>query len=335
MNVYDYRDRPAYDNNIVPYKNRNISKWWTSAHDKLLEDRIQKEQWHWSFGITDSIVQITPKEVVESLSKQYAYYNKVIKFALSRAKELGLTEKIRKPQWKVCPICKEKFVEDSLAYPFTRRLGMDHLDFCGPCMRDSVLQGTGDAWATREEIIDYLKKLTDLIQRVPPQKFGEGVDDFRDLNYEERLSLLKLLKFKKPTLDRIQEVFDSYFNALIEAGILENGARQTSRGIQTLAKDGHLCLSLGEKTIDDFLFSHQIEHQKEPRYPQGNYRADFLIGGVFVEYFGYRGNPEYDAKSKDKVNICKRHGITLISIYPKDLLSIERLSAKLLKLSVE
>lgn len=334
MSVYDYRDRPACDPyfylNPTPYTNKNISKWWTPAHDKLIKDLIQKYQWHWFSEIDDEVIKITPKEITESLCKQYAWYNKVWKFALTRSKELGLTASIRKPEWKLCPLCNQKFVEDSLPFPLIKRLGIDHLDFCAPCLRDSVLRDTGDGWATREEIIDYLKKLTGIIQRVPPQKFGEGVDDLRDLNYQERLSLLKLLKFKKPTLDRIEEVFDSYFNALIEAEILENGARQTPRGIQTVAKDGHLCLSLGEKTIDDFLFNHQIEHQKEPRYPECNYRADFLIGEVFVEYFGFAGNPEYDARSKEKVNICKRHGITLISIHPKDLLSIERLSAKLL-----
>ena len=185
--------------------------------------------------------------------------------------------------------------------------------------------------ASQHTHLNYFQDLADVLQQVPNQNSGEGVDDLKDLNFQERMTLLPILK-GKPTIGRVKELFGSWLNALIQAGILEDGTRRTSRGTQCLARDGHVCLSLGEKTIDDFLYSHEIVHEKEPHYPEGNFRADFLVGGTFIEYFGLKGNPEYDAKTKLKQRICKKHGIQLISIYPSDLVSIKKLEGKLLRM---
>lgn len=335
MSIYDYRDMFAYDRDFVlnppSYRNKNISKWWTPAHDKLLGDLIQKYQWHWYWEISDAVVKITPKEITESLCKEYAWYNKVMKFALTRSKELGLTVSIRRPEWKVCPLCGEKFVEDSLPGPLTKRLGMNHLDFCSPCLRDTLLNNIGDNSLTREEIISYMQKLTEIIYIIPTKDFGKKIEDLRNLTYDQRVKLLTLFK-RKPSLQRVESLFGSWLNALVVAEILEDSVRQTPRGIQTLARDGHVCFSLGEKTIDDFLFDHNIKHKKEPRYPEGNYRADFLVGKVFIEYFGFAGNPDYDTKTREKISICNKHGISMIEIYPKDLIGLESLSKKLLGL---
>jgi len=110
----------------------------------------------------------------------------------------------------------------------------------------------------------------------------------------------------------VKTLFGSWLKALIEAEVLEDGARRTSRGTQCLAKDGHVCLSLGEKTIDDLLHSHGITHEKEYPYPERDFRADFLVDGVFIEYFGLTGDPDYDAKTRLKQRICKKHEIKLI-----------------------
>jgi hypothetical protein len=155
------------------------------------------------------------------------------------------------------------------------------------------------------------------------------MEDLRRLDFEERLAVLQVLR-RKPTLGHVKRLFGSWLKALIEAEILEDGTRRTSRGTQCLAKDGHICLSLGEKTIDDFLYQHSIAHDKEPRYPEGNFRGDFLADGIFIEYFGLKGDPDYDAKIRQKQRICKKHNIKLISIYPRDLVSPSRLKQKLL-----
>ena len=137
------------------------------------------------------------------------------------------------------------------------------------------------------------------------------------------------LQVSKPTIKRVKAVFRYLANALIEAGVLEDGTRKTSRGIHCIAKDGHVCLSLGEKTIDDYLYVHGVYHEKEPKYPEGNFRGDFKVNTTFIEYFGLTGNPEYDSKTEEKIRICKRRGVSLIAIYPVDLVSQRKLESKL------
>ena len=329
MSIYDQRDEPAYNDDFHPYHNRNIDKWWTDKHDQLILTLIDQYQWGWYWELHESIEDITPKDVMDTLTKQYAWYNKVMKYGLTRAKELGFTKNIRKPQRRSCLLCGEEFIESSLPQPFLKRLGVNNLVFCSPCLKDTVLQNTGNENATNEEIIKYLNQLANVIEKVPTQGFGEGVDDLSNLDSIKLLELLKTLN-RKPTVKRIKAVFGSWFNALVEAGVLQDGARQNSRGIQTIAKDGHNCFSLGERTIDDFLYNRGIAHQREPKYPDSNYRADFLVGNIFIEYFGLAGNPEYDKKTKDKKKICRKHGVNLISLYPKDLMSTKKLEGKLM-----
>lgn len=338
MSIYDHRTKPAYGNLAAKRsysRNPHILKWWTPAHDQLITKQIEREQWLWSCGITDEVVATTPPETIQAwqqtdpLCSKYAWYNVLMNFAASRAEVLAFTKRIRKPKWKTCPLCNKRFVEDSLPVPLVRRLGIDHLSFCAPCLRDTVLQGSGSDSLTGEQVLAYLRDLSNVLQRVPNQNYGEGIEDLHDLDSQERLAVLQLLK-RKPTVRCVKELFGSWLNALVEAGLLEDGTRRTSRGTHCVAKDGHVCLSLGEKTIDDFLYSHGIPHEKEPRYPERGFRADFLANGIFIEYFGLKGDPDYDAKTRSKQRICKKHAIKLVSLYPADLVSLKKLERKLL-----
>lgn len=330
MSIYDNRVEPAYRHISYGPKDWDrpgILKWWTSAHDELLAKQIQEEHWHWYWGIPDKILAMMPPDAPEWWRKT-PNANILMHFAAARAQKLGLTKAIRKPQWKICPLCGEEFVEDSLPRPFTERLGFDQLDFCSPCLRDSIWAERDNV--SREEVLEYLRDLEAVLQRVPSQNFGQGQSDLKLLSTAERLQLFKVLR-RKPSVQRVKQLFGSWLGALIEAGILEDGTRRTARGTQCIAKDGHVCLSLGEKTVDDLLYAHGVVHEKEPRYPEGNYRADFGVGGILIEYFGLKGNPDYDQKAELKRRLCKKHGIKLISIYPDDLVSTKRLEGKLLK----
>jgi hypothetical protein len=251
----------------------------------------------------------------------------------TRAEALGLARNIRKPHRKQCPLCQLYFTEDSLPHPLVKRLGIERLDFCAPCLKGCVLQGSGNNFAEEGEILDFIRHLTVILEKIPSQSFGEGMDDLIDLAYDKRVELLGLLEHK-PSAKRVRAVFGSWLKALSEAGVLLDGTRETPRGTQTLALDGHVCLSLGEKTIDDYLYKRGIIHEKEPKYPESNYRADFLVGDVFIEYFGLAGESNYDAKIEEKKRICAARGIKLIGLYPSDLVAISRLESRLSSLGL-
>ncbi len=338
MSIYDVRDKPAYtfNPNFRPSDdNPMILKWWSPAHDNLLAASISQQQWVWDCGIERLIVAITPPEIIhqwrteDPVCSQRAWLGVLRSFAVSRAHRLGLLKNIRTPEWRVCPLCNQKFVEDSLPFPLVRRLGIDRLDFCAPCLT-ATLFGSGSEVASPEDVQQYLRGLSEVLGRIPSQDFGDGMGDLRDLTTEERLSVLTELR-QRPSQKRVKELFGSWFHALIAAGLLENEARRLTRGTQCLARDGHVCLSLGEKTIDDVLHANGIQHKKEPSYPEGNFRADFVANDVFIEYFGLTGDHDYDLKTREKQRLCKKHGIKLVSIYPADLVSSKKLEAMLLK----
>jgi hypothetical protein len=315
---------PSMKQHLFYGRDQFILNWWGPLQDALAADQISKQQWAWKLGVQEGIIKITPPDQLDTwrntdpLCSEWSWQYCIVSFAELRVQILGLDKTIREPRQKVCLLCRREYSEDSLPVPCIRRLGIERLDFCADCLFQTVYPGTGDLYTSREEILRYLQKLSNLLGAIPRQDFGAGMTDLHALDDKERVELLQLLK-TKPNVQRVQNVFGSWLNALIEAGIVENGARPTSRGTQCIAKDGHMCLSLGEKTIDDFLHNHGIQHDKEPHYPEGNFRADFKVGMLLIEYFGLAGNPEYDAKIAEKNRICKKHGITLVAIYPQDL----------------
>lgn len=338
MSIYDCRDHPAYQAmRLEPAfaDNVHILRWWASAYDQLLRQCICEWQWYWYWHIGEAVIAITDPAVLsqwqaeDPACKRHNWRNALMYFSIARADELGLGSEVREAKWKCCPLCGQSFLENSLPEPLARRFGVPGLDFCSPCLSKRVLQNTGDNSLSKEEVLSYLRDLSSLLQVVPHQGFGEGIDDFLHLSYSERLAVLRLLG-KKPTTSHVKRLYKSWLQALIAAELLEDGTRKTSRGTACIAKDGHVCLSLAEKTIDDFLFAHKIAHRREPHYPNSNMRADFLVKGVYIEYFGLAGNPEYDEKIIAKQELAKLAGLRLVAIYPKDVISLSWLKKTLL-----
>ncbi|MER7604696.1 hypothetical protein [Nocardioides sp. NPDC127503] len=113
---------------------------------------------------------------------------------------------------------------------------------------------------------------------------------------------------------------------LADAGLLEAGMR-TGRGTVIRARDGHLCLSLREKAVCDFLHLHQVVHEREPFYPvdslynpSGKRRADWILAdGTLVELWGMPNDPVYAAKMVEKRALAAGHGLRLVEIVDADL----------------
>jgi hypothetical protein len=129
-----------------------------------------------------------------------------------------------------------------------------------------------------------------------------------------------------PNPDTYCAMFGSWNEAIRGAGFVPN---QASIGSIILARDGHKCRSLAERTIDDWLFDHLIEHDKEVCYPNSRLRADWRAEDVYIEYLGLSTN--YDHWLNDNYHetllrkraICRKHNLTLIELYPEDLGCLE------------
>jgi DNA helicase-4 len=98
------------------------------------------------------------------------------------------------------------------------------------------------------------------------------------------------------------------------------------RGLSNESMRGETIKSLGEKIIADFLFQHDFDYKYEKYFKWDRpYRPDFTIElgdeqGVIIEYFGMRGNSQYDSEIIEKQDYwANKPGWKLLSYYPEDL----------------
>lgn len=120
--------------------------------------------------------------------------------------------------------------------------------------------------------------------------------------------------------------FGSWNNAVLAAGFVPNRSHDNRMYKRANAKaiDGHFCDSISELLIDNWLYKNNILHKRNALYPKTHHKADWEISTrnqrIFVEYFGLANDsPRYDRAVKEKIGLCKKCRISLISIYPRDL----------------
>lgn len=122
-----------------------------------------------------------------------------------------------------------------------------------------------------------------------------------------------------------REYFGTWNNAIKVAGYMPNKRWFAPRNLK--AKDGHLCHSISEIIIDDWLFKNNIPHDREGPYPEGKYRFDFIIRGIFIEFFGLADAfdiaSHYTEIMDEKRKICKKYRIPLVELYEKDLYNLD------------
>ena len=102
---------------------------------------------------------------------------------------------------------------------------------------------------------------------------------------------------------------------------------QFRRSLPLESIGGQYVKSYGEKLIADFLFEHKIKHKYEHSHWWNgiNYRPDFTIfvtwkSGIIIEYFGLKGDPDYDEMSERKRRYWKdKAGWTLVEFAPQDI----------------
>lgn len=127
--------------------------------------------------------------------------------------------------------------------------------------------------------------------------------------------------------------FGSWSGAVKAAGLEPHRSHdhRMYKRTMTKAKDGHVCDSISEAIIDNWLTNHGVTHRRNVPYPDTNHKADWVIKeNIFIEYFGLANDSHrYDQSAKTKQALCRRHGVQLIAIYPRDLYPKQQLDVKL------
>ena len=184
----------------------------------------------------------------------------------------------------------------------------------------------------REKMKELLKKLADTLEFPPPKEFHSSFGYLRRLPIEKFEAAIAIINempqfstYDDSHFNSYKRMFDSWPQALNEAGVILEGFRKTSRGYICFAKDGHTCRSIGEKVIDDYLYAHDIPHEKEPHYPSiRHFRADWKVGKYFIEFWGLKGDEDYDMKIAEKRKIAQENNIPLIEITIEDLSMLDK-----------
>lgn len=155
-------------------------------------------------------------------------------------------------------------------------------------------------------------------QTINEEKILEQIKDFYFQN--GRIPLKREFLHTKAARKR----FGSWNKTIKAAGFKPNPVMFARKHT---ANDGHICDSLAEKIIDDWLYSRQINHERSLPYPGNlNFHSDFVIKDYWIEFFGLHGqHKRYDELRKEKLKLVKVYNLKLIEIYPKDLFPKNRL----------
>lgn len=200
-----------------------------------------------------------------------------------------------KPRFKICAQCNKEFSKS-----------IYNKKYCSlECRKEAE-------WHTREKLLTIIKNIAQKLGRVPSRRETGGIDK------------------------SCRKFFGTWNKAIIAAGFSPNRShsQRMYKRVNAIAKDGHLCDSISETIVDDWLAKNKIPHERNINYPNAHHKADWGIKlenqVIFVEYFGLADDsPRYDRAIKEKIDICNKNYLNLIPIYPNDLYPKERLDANL------
>ncbi|KKU29174.1 MAG: hypothetical protein UX80_C0008G0006 [Candidatus Amesbacteria bacterium GW2011_GWA2_47_11b] len=158
---------------------------------------------------------------------------------------------------------------------------------------------------SREDLLNKIKRFHKLHKRIPIKKeFYSNWQAYR-------------------------RIFGSWNKAIQEAGFIPNLERFTHK---YLARDGHICDSLSEKIIDNWLTVHHLSHEHGVCYPgQTKFKTDFLVEDKhWIGFPGLRGQlKRYDELYEEKKELTKRLKIKIVEILPTDIFPKNQLDSKL------
>jgi hypothetical protein len=230
-------------------------------------------------------------------------------------------------QNRICELCGKRFELTSIQ-PFLYRASLHQTNCCFTC---KILENP-----TRQELNHLIPTFVATCGFIPPAASTPVYLPFTSRIDHDSWLPITVRYAEMGGMAYVLSLFSSWFHAMAITGALPDAVQVTSRGIRCLARDGHVCHSLDEQTIDNWLTDHGLEHEREPPYPSHNrlnpgaLRADFRVGDAWIEYFGLTGEPKYDTKTSQKLQLADELGLQLIALYPRDMLNLHRKLAILL-----
>ncbi len=115
--------------------------------------------------------------------------------------------------------------------------------------------------------------------------------------------------------------------------------KKLQAGLKLKTKRGDNVQSRGEVIIADFLYDNNIKYiyDKPTRFSffqPTSIRPDFYLPeyDIYIEYWGMRGNKNYDQKTEWKQKIYKKHNKKLINLYKEDKNNIPKILKQKLNL---
>ncbi|MEU3455348.1 hypothetical protein ABZ671_17385 [Micromonospora sp. NPDC006766] len=206
------------------------------------------------------------------------------------------------------------------------RSGLAYCFDCCILARDGVLRDNGTDGPWTDATIWALRRLARIEFSGPPSSGQLSRISLTDPNLADEAMLCRFLipRTQSPAA-RPGRKPHTWTDWLKEAGLLV-GATRPARGVVTVATDGHLCRSMFERHIDDFLHHNGIDHEVEPHYPRHHLlnttglRADWLLtDGTYVEALGMMEQDTYADKVQRKIELANLTGIRLVTVLPNDL----------------
>jgi hypothetical protein len=220
---------------------------------------------------------------------------------------------------RTCDICQKEYRVTS--FPSWVYYGANvNSNICFEC---PVNQNT-----EKEEILRLIPQLVENCGFIPNSDFSPINHNFsarvKNENWTSTVNTIFQMGFSL-------NGFDSWFKALVEAGVLKDNVLITARGVKCISKSGNECNSLDEQFIDNWFFDNGFTMIKEPIYPKhqiynssGRRRADWLVNGYYIEYFGLAGDEKYDKKTMEKIDLVRELDLKLIALFPEDLNSLDK-----------
>lgn len=176
----------------------------------------------------------------------------------------------------------------------------------------SVSRGTVQRWLNRHGIESRSLSEAHTLRYERVERSYHDHDLLRELYVEEQMTQREIAEYFGVTITPIQRQMDQMDVDLRYAGA-HGRTYETERG--EYVRSSH------ERQIADWLYENGIDYQYEPNL-DAKMVPDFLVGGVFVEYWGMLNREDYRERMEEKQAMYETMDVELLNLYPDDLDSL-------------